>query len=117
MRVLAGLYMAQSEWGKAEPYLLRAVKANETAAGADDGLVLVPLWGLCDLYDRWGKPEKSQPCWHRATALMERQVGSNSPNLAASLTNEANALRQLGRKDEAEELEQRALKIHQTSAQ
>lgn len=52
LRALAGVFMAQSRWRKAEPYLLRAVKANEVVAGTDDGLVLVPLGGLCDLYDR-----------------------------------------------------------------
>ena len=91
------------------------MKGSEAAAGPDDGMVLVPLWGLCDLYDRWGKAEKSQPCWRRATGLMEKQVGENSPDLATSLSNEANALRRLGRKDEADQLEQRLAKIHRTT--
>lgn len=117
LRAMAGLYMAQSAWDKAEPYLLRAVKANEVANGEDDNMVLVPLWGLCDLYDRWGKPGKSQPCWHRATGLLEKQFGANSPNLVTSITNDANALRRLGRKDEADQLEQRSAKISQTAAQ
>jgi len=115
LRALAGMSMAQSDWGKAEPYLLRAVKASETATGPDDNMVLVPLWGLCDLYDRWGKPEKSQPCWHRTTEIMEKQVGVNSPNLGTSLANEANALRKLGRAGEAEQVEQRLVQIRRTS--
>jgi tetratricopeptide (TPR) repeat protein len=114
---MAGLYMAQQSWQKAEPYLVRAVKAVEVANGPDDGLVLVPLWGLCDLYDRMGKADQSQPCWHRATGLMEKQVGENSPNLATSLTNEAKALRRLGRNDEAQKLEQRLAQINRTTAQ
>jgi hypothetical protein len=77
--------------------------------------VLIPLWGLCDLYDHQGKPGKSQPCWHRATGLMEKQYGENSPNLVASLTNEANALRQLGRKEDADQLDERLRKIHRTA--
>ena len=80
-------------------------------------MVLVPLWGMCDLYDRWGKPEKSQPCWHRATELMEKQVGVNSPDLETSLTNEANALRKLGRNSEADPLVQRLAKIQLTASQ
>ena len=59
LRAMAGLYMAQRSWDKAEPYLLRAVKATEVANGPDDGQVLIPLWGLCDLYDRLGKADKS----------------------------------------------------------
>ena len=115
LRTMAGLYMAQGQWDKAEPFLVRAVKGSEAAVGPDDNMVLVPLWGLCDLYDREGKPEKSQPCWHRATEIMEKQVGVNSPDRAASLTIEANALRQLGRKDEADGLEERLRKIHRTA--
>jgi hypothetical protein len=48
---------------------------------------------------------------------MEKQAGENSPNLATSLTNEANALRRLGRKNEADQLEQRLERIHRTAAQ
>jgi tetratricopeptide (TPR) repeat protein len=117
LRAMAGIYMVQSDWSKAEPYLLRAVKGSEAAAGPDDNMVLVPGWGLCDLYDRWGKPAKSQPCWHRATELMEKQVGVNSPDLETSLTNEANALRKLGRNSEADPLVQRLAKIQLTASQ
>ena len=115
LRALAGLYMVQSQWEKAEQYLVRAVKGSEAAAGPDDNMVLVPLWGLCDVYDREGKPDKSQPCWHRATGIMEKQFGVNSPNLATSLANESGALRKLGRKDEADKLDERLAKIHRTT--
>jgi hypothetical protein len=46
---------------------------------------------------------------------MEKQYGENSPNLVASLTNEANALRQLGRKEDADQLDERLRKIHRTA--
>ena len=104
LRNIAGLYMAQSDWPKAEAYLLRAVKGAEAAAPQ---MELIPLWGLCDMYDRAGNPEKSQGCWHRATDLMAQQMGQNNPQLAQSMTNEATALRKLGRTDEALKLEQR----------
>jgi tetratricopeptide (TPR) repeat protein len=112
LRDMAGFYETQSDWPKAETYLLRAVKGAEAA---QPDLVLIPLWGLCDLYDRWGKPEQSQPCWHRATGIIETQFGHDSPRLSDSLNNEARALRQLGHKDEAESLEQRLAKIRQTA--
>jgi tetratricopeptide (TPR) repeat protein len=112
LRALAGLYEAESDWAKAEPYLLRAVKGEEVAR---PDMILLPLWGLCDLYDRWGKPDKSQPCWHRATGILETQFGHDSPRLADSLNNEAQALRKLGRKDEAESLEERLAKIRRTA--
>lgn len=116
LRWLAGLHMAQEDWAGGEMFLLRAVKASENATGPDDNLTLVPLYGLCDLYDRWGKPDKSQPCWHRAIGIMEKQVGENSPNLREPLTAEAKALRKLGRNDEAGDVELRLEKIQKTAA-
>lgn len=112
LRVVAGLYETEQDYAKAEPYLLRAVKASEAS---DPYLVLIPLWGLCDLYDRWNKPDKSQPCYHRATEILETKYGYNSPNLAESLKKEAQALRKLGRNTEAEALEERMDKIQRTA--
>lgn len=111
LRSLAGLYMTENDYPKAETYLLRAVKGAE----ASDQMVLIPLWGLCDMYDRWGKAEKSQPCWHHATEVMEKQYGQQSPQLAQSLTNEANALRKMGRTEEAAKVEERVSKIRRTA--
>src|SRR5579864_681753 len=115
LRMMALVYRVQKKWDKAEPYLLRAVKSGEIAAGPETNDVLVPLYGLCDLYDRWGKPEKSHPCWHRVTGIVEKVEGESSPGMSASLTNEANALRKLGRKDEAEQIEERLRKIHRAA--
>jgi tetratricopeptide (TPR) repeat protein len=109
LRGMAGLYELQNRYDKAEPYLVRAVKANE--ALDNDALVLNPLWGLCDVYDHLGKPQESQPYWHRATELMEKQVGQTSPDLVAGLTNEARALHRLGRDQEAAVLEERSRSI------
>ena len=110
-RTLAGLYMAQSQWDKAEVYLLRAVKAVE---GPDDtGDVLMPLWGLCDMYERAGKTEKAEPCWDRATELMGKQYGKNSPNVVRSFASEADLLRQAGKTREAEMLQERVAKLQQ----
>jgi tetratricopeptide (TPR) repeat protein len=116
LRTMAGLYMAQGDWAKAEPFLLRAVEASEDVAGPDDNMTLVPLYGLCDLYDRWEKPDRSQPCWQRAIGIMEKQVGENSPDLREPLTAEAKALRKLGKKDQAGDVEQRLEKIQKTAA-
>lgn len=112
LRIVAGLYESQGDYPKAEPYLLRSVKGAEAS---DPYSVLVPLWGLCDLYDRWEKPDKSQPCWHRATEILENQYGYDSPRLADSLTKESQALEKLGRKNEAQALQERLAKIQQTA--
>ncbi len=113
-RALAGLYMAQSKWDKAEVYLLRAVKAVEgDGAAPDDAMLLMPLWGLCDMYERWGKADKAEPCWDRASEIMSKQYGKNSPNLAQSFAAEANALRHDGKVKEAAMVEERLAKIQQ----
>jgi tetratricopeptide (TPR) repeat protein len=113
MRALAGLYMAQSKWEKAEIFLVRAVKAVE---GPDhDGDELLPLWGLCDMYERWGKTDKAELCWDRAKEIMDKQYGKDSPNLVKSFATEADVLRRDGKTQAADMLEERVAKIRQTA--
>ncbi len=116
LRWIAGLHMAQEDWAGTEPFLLRAVRAAEGATRPDDKTTLVPLYGLCNLYDRWDKPDKAQPCWQRAIGIMEKQMGENSPDLREPLTADAQALRKLGRTDEAGDIEQRLEKIQKVAA-
>jgi tetratricopeptide (TPR) repeat protein len=116
LRKMADVYEAQAVYDKAEPYLLRAVKASEISAGPDNDMTGVAVWSLCNFYDRWGKAEKSQPCWHRATGILEKLEGMNSPMLKDSLTFEANALRKLRRDDEAQKLEERIVNIQKAAA-
>jgi len=61
LRMMAGLHEVQGQWDKAEPYLFRAVRANESDVGQDDAVLLIPLWGLCDLYDHWNKQRNRSP--------------------------------------------------------
>jgi tetratricopeptide (TPR) repeat protein len=115
---LAGVYVGQGAYGKAEPYLLRAVRIDESLFGPDgfplDGL---PLPGLCDLYDRWNKPEKAAPCYRQLLALREKKYGENTPFLLSTLRSEAKALRQLGREDEAAQVEQHLQSIRIATGQ
>jgi tetratricopeptide (TPR) repeat protein len=113
LRKIADVYEAQAVYDKAEPYLQRAVKASEVSAGPDNHMTGV---ALCNFYDRWGKAEKSQPCWHRATVILEKLESMNSPMLKDSLTFEAKALRKLGRDDEAQKLEERIVNIQKAAA-
>ena len=116
LRKVADGYEAQGMYDKAEPYLLRALKASEISAGPDSDMTGIAVWGMCNFYDRWAKPEKSQPCWHRATGILEKLEGINSPVLKDSLMSEANALRKLGRNDEAQKLEERIANIQKAAA-
>lgn len=116
LRRVSDSYEARKMYDKAEPYLLRAVKAAEISNGPDSNMTGINVWALCNFYERWGKPEKSQACWHRATGILESMGGSNSPLLKDSLMSEAKALRNLGRNDEAQKMEERVANIMKTAA-
>jgi hypothetical protein len=68
------------------------------------------------LYDQWGKPDKSQPCHARLASLEEKQFGTDSPYLVRDLTAEAQALRKLGRTEEAAKIESRTQAIQSAQA-
>lgn len=55
-----------------------------------------------------GQPEKAEPLYRRALAIRGRALGSSHPEVAKTLEDLANALRKLGRADEAVSLELRA---------
>jgi tetratricopeptide (TPR) repeat protein len=117
LRLLGIAYKIRNEWAQAEPYFIRAVRAEEAVSGPDSYTVMMSLPLLCNLYDGWARPDKAQPCWHRSIGLMESQFGKDSPDLAPYIQAEVSSLRQLGKKDEADKLEQRVAKLKQTSAQ
>ncbi len=118
LRFVAQAYVAQGQYDKAEPYLLRAVRINESLFGATlPGSSGVPLWELCNLYDKWGKPEKAEPRYHEMLLSFEKQYGVDSPVLLSTLTGEANALHKLGRNDEASAIERRMQSIRGTTSQ
>jgi Tetratricopeptide repeat len=91
--------------------LLRAGKIYETMYGHDSQQMAVPLTAHCYVYDQWHKSDKSAACHGELVALGEKLFGPDSPYLVRDLTAEAQALRQLGRPDEAAKLEQRTQTI------
>jgi hypothetical protein len=104
---LAQVYVTEGDFPKGESTLLRALRNFETLYGPEDIRVALPLNSLCYVYDQWGKPEKSEPCHARLVAMAEKQFGASSPYLLRDLTAEAQALRKLGRPEDAAKLEQR----------
>ncbi|PYU18707.1 MAG: hypothetical protein DMG32_25795, partial [Acidobacteria bacterium] len=59
------------------------------------------------LYDRWGKPDKAEPCYRQSADVVAKQYGADSPILLDVLSKEAQALWALGRLDEAKKIEDR----------
>ena len=111
LRGVAHVYQAQQDYAKADTALLHATKIYETMFGKDSQQTAVPLTALCYNYDQWQKPEKSAACHADLVALGEKLFGASSPYLVRDLTAEAQALRQLGRTEEAVKLEQRTQTI------
>jgi hypothetical protein len=75
--------------------------------GRDGFGVNIPLGYLCDVYDKWGKPDKAAPCFQRHVVVLEKQFGPENPVLIRTLVGEAKALHALNRPEEAAKVEQR----------
>lgn len=108
LRFVAHVYVAQGDYDKAETYLLRAVQINELVFGTNQTTFSgVPLWELCNLYDKWNKPDKAEPRYREMLVSLENQYGTDSPVLISALVGESKALHQLGRSEEAENVDKR----------
>lgn len=113
---LAGVYFIQKDFPKAEIVRLRTLKIFETMYGESDIRLALPVGGLCHVYDQWNKAEKAASCYTRLIFLEEKQFGPASPYLVRDLTAEAQALRKLGRNDDAAKLEQRTQSLQSAQA-
>ena len=104
---LASVYTVQKAYDKAEPYLLRSEHIQQGLLGRDAWGVAFPLASLCTLYENWQKPDKAEPCYRQYIEVVAKQYGADNPALLDLLTKHAQALRALGRLDEAKQVEQR----------
>ncbi len=104
-----------TDFAKAEPLVLRAVKIDQTLYGPDGAEALPNLTVLCSIYDRLAKPEKAAPCQGHLLAILEKQYGTDNPIVVPILTSQATALRALGRNEEAAKIEQRIKSIQPTA--
>ncbi|MGC0772676.1 MAG: tetratricopeptide repeat protein [Candidatus Acidiferrum sp.] len=104
---LSRIYFLKKDYPKAEGYVLHYVKNYELESGETDYRMLLPVNTLCMFYDQTANPEKSAACHARMVSLGEKRFGADSPLLMQDLTAEAQALRKLGRNDEAAKLEKR----------
>jgi tetratricopeptide (TPR) repeat protein len=108
---LAQVYAVQKKYDVAEPFILRSLRTEESLLGGDRIDLMPPLWSLCNLYSSWEKPDKAEPCYERALGILEKQYGASSPVLVSVLAGEAKALRDLGRTDQAAQVEKRTESI------
>lgn len=61
LRMAASVYIVQKDYAKAETYLVRALNIDESIFGHDGINILMPLFNVCTLYDKWGKPTSWNP--------------------------------------------------------
>lgn len=108
-------YFAQQDYTDAEVWLLRALKIDDEITGYDGYEGVADVTTLCAVYDRAGKSDKSADCYAQMVAMGEKRFGADNPILAQPLTSEANALRSIGRNEDAAKIEQR-IKALQVSA-
>jgi tetratricopeptide (TPR) repeat protein len=111
LSIASNVFILQKAYDKAEAYNLRALHIDEAFYGQDGFGLNVPLGYLCDVYDKWGKPDKAAPCFERHVVVLAKQFGPESPVLIKALAGEAKALRALNRTDEAAKVEQRLQSI------
>lgn len=78
----ASVYIVQQDYAKAEPYILRAVHIDESLYGREGIDMLMPLANACNLYDKWGKPDKVEAYDRQLLAVAEKQFAPNRPQLA-----------------------------------
>ncbi len=101
----------QKDYAKAEPYLLRALRTEESLHGNDNIGLVALLSEMSYLYDGWGKPDKAEPYYHQTLTVIEKQYGENSPILESVLTKDASDLRSLGKSAEADQMDKRLASI------
>jgi tetratricopeptide (TPR) repeat protein len=109
--IASGVYLAQKDYPKAEPYVLRAVRTQEAIMGKDSPGLMMSLNSLCYLYDQWGKQKEADACYQQMLPILEKQYGKNSPVEVSILSKDAKALRGIGRDADADAVEKRVAAI------
>jgi tetratricopeptide (TPR) repeat protein len=116
-RALAHVYSARKQYDKAESAYIHVIEIYKVMYGPDDYRNAIPYATLCQVYDQSGNLEKSQDCHAHMVSLEEKQFGATSPYLAQDLGSEAEALRKLGRANEAATVEARVHSLQSGSPQ
>ncbi len=83
------------------------IAAHEEAKkfGPEDPRLAMIFSNLAALYRAQGQYAKAEPLYQRAVAIMEKALGTDHPNVATSLENYAELLRNMNRETEAARME------------
>ncbi len=111
LRNLATLYHLQGQHTIAEPLLHRSLAIMEKAdpENIETSAVLEQLAGLCEVQGRYAATEI---ILQRSLAIRERALGPDHPHVANVLKHLAVLYKKIGKKDEANRLEERTKAVH-----
>ncbi len=111
LRNLATLYHLQGQHTVAEPLLHRSLAIMEKAdpENIETSAVLEQLAGLCEVQGRYAATEI---ILQRSLAIRERALGPDHPHVTNVLKHLAVLYKKIGKKDEANRLEERTKAVH-----
>ncbi len=109
-RNLAMLYYLQGNYSDAEPLLHRSLAIMEKAdpEHIETSAILEQLAGLCEVQGRYSATEL---ILQRSLAIRERALGTDHPHVANVLKHMAVLYKKIGKKDEANRLEERTKSV------
>jgi tetratricopeptide (TPR) repeat protein len=110
---LAGLYLLQGRYEKAEPLLQQSLEIDRRCFEKDAPEIATSLNNLAELYSLQGRYVEAEPLYLQSLEIRQRQLEQDHPDVASSLNNLANLYRLQGRYIEAEPLYLQALEIWQ----
>ena len=109
---LANVYLDQGKYAQAEPLFKRMLVIYEKIPSPDHpGAVLGVNKLLGQIYARQGKYADAEPLYRRALGIAEEALGPQHPHVADVLKDYARLLRETGRNEEGQQMEQRAREI------
>jgi tetratricopeptide (TPR) repeat protein len=109
---LANLYRVERRYAEAVPLYERTIAIlGEVAYASKSFNLAVALNGLGLTFGEQGKYEEAERLFERSLAILETVKGKDSSDVAASLRNLASVYRRTGRSEQAQSLEDRAVRI------
>jgi tetratricopeptide (TPR) repeat protein len=108
MRNLAGLYVTQHKYAKAQPLLERLLAIREEVLGADHPKLQSHLQTLSEVYIARHNYTAAEPLYRQLLSIQEKAAGKRNPEYASNLTRYAFLLHKLKRNTEAGEVSAQA---------
>jgi tetratricopeptide (TPR) repeat protein len=113
---LQNFYRDKGRLSEMEPVYQRVMQIQRKYLDPNDEGLGDTFFRVASLYSEEGKYEQSLPFYKQALQISQQNVGPHDPRLRPILSSYAAALRNLGRIDEATQVEARAASLQGTNA-